>query len=78
MQGKIWKAKENYSTPEWDLGACFTSGSTYNDLTSGRYVLDNVVMGTGKDIKFYLPGTTDTKFKDSYYTGENLGAISDR
>jgi len=78
VQGKIWKAKENYITPEWDLGACFTSGSTYNDLTSGRYVLDNVVMGTGKDIKFYLPGTTDTKFKDSYYTGENLGAISDR
>jgi hypothetical protein len=77
-QGKIWKAKENYIAPEWDLGSCVPVSAVYNDLISGRYILDETVIGTGKDIKFFPPGSTDPRLKDSFFTGENLSAISDR
>lgn len=77
-QGKIWKAKENYITPEWEIGACVPAASVFNDLISGRYVFDQTVAGTGKDLKFYPPGSTDPRLTESYFTGENLGAISDR
>ncbi|SFA95022.1 Protein of unknown function [Collimonas sp. OK607] len=77
-QGKIWKAKENYITPESEIGACVPAASIYNDLISGRYVFDQTVVGTGKDLKFYPPGATDSRLTDSFFTGENLGAISDR
>lgn len=77
-QGKIWKAKENYIAPEWDLGSCVPVSAVYNDLISGRYILDETVIGTGKDIKFFPPGSADPRLKDSFFTGENLSAISDR
>ena len=77
-QGKIWKAKENHITPEWEIGACASAASVYNDVISGRYVLDETIIGTGKDLKFHAPGSTDPRLKDAYFTGENLGAISDR
>ncbi len=77
-QGKIWKAKENYITPQWEIGACASAASVYNDLISTRYVLDETVIGTGKDLKFHAPGSADPRLKDGYFTGENLGAISDR
>ncbi|PRC91984.1 DUF1329 domain-containing protein [Solimicrobium silvestre] len=77
-QGKIWKAKENNITPQWELGACASSASVYNDLISGRYVLDETIIGTGKDIRSYPPGSKDPRFKDNFFTAENLSAISDR
>lgn len=77
-QGKIWKAKENYITPEWEIGACASAASVYNDLISSRYVFDETIVGTGKDLKFHAPNSTDPRLKDGYFTGENLGAISDR
>lgn len=77
-QGKIWKAKENYITPQWEIGACESSASVYNDLISGRYVFDETIVGTGKDLKFHAPGSSDPRLKDHYYTAENLSAISDR
>jgi hypothetical protein len=77
-QGKIWKAKENYITPEWEIGACSTAASVYNDVISGRYVFDETIVGTGKDLKFYPPGMNDSRLNNQYFTGENLSAISDR
>lgn len=77
-QGKIWKAKENHIAPAFDIGACAPAASVYNDLISGRYVFDNTVVGTGKDKKYYPPGTTDPRLSDSFFTGDNLGTISDR
>jgi len=77
-QGKIWKAKENYITPESEIGACETAASVYNDLISRRYIFDMTIVGTGKDLKFFPPGATDPRLTDSFFTGENLGAISDR
>lgn len=77
-QGKIWKVKENYIAPEWEIGACSLAGASYTDLISGRYIFDMIVIGTGKDLKFYSPGATEPRFTSSYYTGENLSAISSR
>lgn len=77
-QGKIWKAKENYITPQSEIGACVPSASIYNDLISRRYVFDETIVGTGKDLKFYPPEASDPRLTDSFFTGENLGAISDR
>jgi hypothetical protein len=75
-QGKVWKVKENYVTPEWEIGACSFSASTYNDVISGRYILDSSVIGTGKDMRYYAPSENDSRFNDNWFTGENLGAIS--
>jgi hypothetical protein len=47
-------------------------------LISGRYVFDETVVGTGKDLKFYPPGMDDPRLNNQYFTGENLSAISDR
>ncbi|REE18121.1 uncharacterized protein DUF1329 [Paraburkholderia sp. BL27I4N3] len=77
-QGKIWKSKENSITPEWEIGACAVPTSIYSDLISGRYVLDNTVVGSGKDVKYYPPGSSDSRLTSQYFTGENLGKISDR
>ncbi|HWW08502.1 DUF1329 domain-containing protein [Collimonas sp.] len=77
-QGKIWKAKENYITAQSEIGACVPVASVYNDLISGRYVFDETIVGTGKDLKFYPPEASDPRLTDNFFTGENLGAISDR
>lgn len=75
-QGKVWKVKENYITPEWEIGACASSASIFNDVISGRYIFDETTFGTGKDIRFYSPAESDPRFSDSFFTSENLQAIS--
>jgi hypothetical protein len=75
-QNKIWKVKENYITPEWDLGACSISANVFNDLISGRYIFDLSAIGAKGDIKFFNAGDHDSRLKDSFFTGENLQSIS--
>ncbi|MFM0502490.1 DUF1329 domain-containing protein [Paraburkholderia caffeinilytica] len=77
-QGRIWKEKENFIAPEWEIGACVPVADVFNDLISGRYLLDQTVVGTGKDMKFFPPGSDDPRLTDGYFTGENLGTISER
>jgi hypothetical protein len=77
-QGKIWREKENFIAPQWEIQACTPIAGVFNDMTSGRYVLDQTVLGTGKDVRFFPPGTHDPRLTDNYYTGENLGTISER
>ena len=77
-QGKLWRSKENYPTPEWEIGACGISAETYNDLIGERYIFDQNVVDSGADMKFFPPETKDPRFTDGFYTGENLGAISER
>jgi hypothetical protein len=36
------------------------------------------VIQTGGDLRWYPPGTKDPRLTPSYYTSENLGAISER
>jgi hypothetical protein len=77
-EGKLWRSKENFSAPEWEIGACAVNAETYNDLISGRYIFDQNVIETGGDLRWYPPGTKDPRLTPSYYTSENLGAISER
>jgi len=76
-QGKLWKLREGYITPVYETGSCDVLPFVQYDLTDGRYVFDLHSFGSGKDIRWF-PQTTDVRFKDSFYTGENLRAISER
>jgi hypothetical protein len=77
-QGKLWKEKENFVAPQWEIGACTPVASVFNDLANGRYLIDQTVIGTGKDIRFYPPSSGDPRLASTYYTAESLGKISDR
>lgn len=78
-QGKIWKMKEGTIIPMWDLGACSNTAGIYvNDLASGRYLVDGVVIGLGKDIINLPTNSGDKTLKDDFYTAESLRAISER
>jgi hypothetical protein len=77
-QGKLWKVREGFAIPVWELGGSFDLESFVQyDLISGRYVQDQSPFSSGKDIKWH-PETTDKRFKDDYYTAETLRAISER
>ncbi|MCA8031264.1 DUF1329 domain-containing protein [Burkholderia cepacia] len=77
-QGKLWKAKEGYPIPVWELGGtCDVEPFVQYNLTSGRYVADQSVIGTGSDVR-YVDQSTDPKFTSDFYTAENLRAISER
>jgi len=77
-KGALWKVRENYSIPVWELGGAFaTQPFVQYDLTNGRYVYDQGSVGTGKDIK-WLTETNDPRFKPGFFTGENLRSLSER
>ncbi len=78
-QGKLWRLNESPVMPAWELHACVSAPLTnLNDLVSGRYVADLLVIGTGKDLIFYSDPSDDHRLKDDYYSGENLRAIMER
>jgi hypothetical protein len=77
-QGKIWKTKENYITPQWEINSCGPSGSLYSDLQNGRYVFDMSIVGMGKDLRFFAPESQDKRLVQGFYTSESLSATSDR
>jgi hypothetical protein len=77
-KGALWKVRESYPIPAWDLGGTFaTQPFVQYDLTNGRYVYDQGVIGTGKDIH-WLAETHDTRFRAGFFTAETLRAISER
>ncbi|HET9105974.1 MAG TPA: DUF1329 domain-containing protein [Steroidobacteraceae bacterium] len=77
-KGKLWRSKENFSAPEWEIGTCAVNAETYTDLIDGRYILDQTVIGTGGDLKWFPPGAKNPKLTLGYYTPETLEAISER
>jgi hypothetical protein len=77
-QGKLWKVREGFPIPVWELGgACDVEPFAQYDLLNGRYVFDQSPVGGGKDIHWFEQ-STDDRFKSEFYTGENLRAISER
>lgn len=77
-QGKLWKVREAYPIPVWELGGVMANAPFVQyDVTSGRYIFDQGSIGTGKDIKWYAE-TSDPRFKSSFFNGENLRSISER
>jgi hypothetical protein len=76
--GGLWKMREGYPIPAWELGGTFElKPFVQYDLLNGRYVQDQTVFSVGKDMQ-WLPETNDPRFKSSYFTGEKLRAICER
>lgn len=78
VQGKLWRAKENFTAMQWEIGACATNGTGLTDLASGRFILDTTVIGSGKDVKYFPPTAKDPRFTDNYFTSGNLSSLGQR
>ena len=76
-KGSLWKFRESYPIPVWELGVMATQPFVQYDLVSGRYIYDQGSIGTGKDIHWFTE-TSDPRFKPGYFTAENLRSISER
>lgn len=77
-QGKLWKTKESYPIPVWELGGtCDVEPFSQYNLVTGRYVTDQSVVGDGQDVQ-YFESSDAPMFRSDYYTSENLRSISER
>lgn len=77
-QGKLWKTKEGYPVPLWELGGtCDIEPFAQYNLLNGRYVDDQTVIGAGVDVH-YFESSSDPRFSSNYYSAENLRSISER
>ncbi|UTV60333.1 DUF1329 domain-containing protein [Burkholderia arboris] len=77
-QGKLWKVRESYPIPVFELGgACDNQPFVQYDLNNGRYVFDGSSIGQGKDIRYY-ERANDPRFKPDFYTAESLRSVSER
>jgi hypothetical protein len=81
-QGKVWKLLEGFQIPAWEIGgACVHAPTLMWDLQGGRYVVDWMSIGGGKDIKWIKEGdpeATQPWMKADFYTPETLRAMSER
>ncbi len=77
-QGKLWKVKEAYPIPVYELhGACDIEPFVQYDLSNGRYVSDQSTIGTGSDIRWFEE-SDNPKFKEGFYTADSLQSVSER
>ncbi|AOK36995.1 DUF1329 domain-containing protein [Burkholderia cenocepacia] len=77
-QGKLWKVRESYPIPAWELGGtCDNEPLAQYDMNNGRYVLDATSIGQGKDVR-WLGQADDPRFKQDFYTAESLRSVSER
>lgn len=77
-QGKLWKVRESYPIPVWELGGtCDNEPLAQYDMINGRYVFDASSIGQGKDIRWFGQAD-DPRFKQDFYTAESLRSVSER
>ncbi|WP_322087953.1 DUF1329 domain-containing protein [Burkholderia sp. BCC1999] len=77
-QGKLWKVRESYPIPVWELGGtCDNEPLAQYDMINGRYVFDASSIGQGKDVR-WLEQADDPRFKQDFYTAESLRSVSER
>ncbi|CAB3753339.1 hypothetical protein GQ57_19150 [Burkholderia sp. MSh2] len=77
-QGKLWKVRESYPVPVWELGgACDNEPFVQYDLINGRYVFDGSSVGQGKDLHWY-ERADDPRLKSDFFTAESLRSASER
>ncbi|KVR36999.1 DUF1329 domain-containing protein [Burkholderia multivorans] len=77
-QGKLWKVRESYPIPVYELGgACDNEPMAQYDLSNGRYVFDGSSIGQGKDLRWYEHGN-GAKFSSDFFTAESLRSASER
>lgn len=77
-QNKLWKVRESYPIPVWELGgACDNEPFVQYDLNDGRYVFDGSSIGQGKDLRWYQQ-INDPRFKADFFSAESLRSVSER
>ncbi|MBN3787973.1 DUF1329 domain-containing protein [Burkholderia sp. Ac-20353] len=77
-QGKLWRVRESYPIPVWELGGtCDNEPFAQYDLINGRYVTDSSTIGQGKDLRWYQQAD-DPRFKADFFTAETLRSVSER
>jgi hypothetical protein len=76
-QGKLWKVRESFVIPVYETGSCDNPAFVQYNLPEGRYLFDQTPLAAGKDIRWVVE-SKEPKFKDGFYTSENLRAISER
>lgn len=78
-QGRLWKVREGFSIPVWELGGtCDVEAFVQYDLMNGRYVFDQAGLGASQDIRWMPEAGGDAHFSDGFYSSESLRAISER
>jgi hypothetical protein len=75
-QGKLWKVRESFPIPVYELSACDNPGFVQYNLTDGRYVFDLHGVGN-KDIQ-WAAEPNSARAKPDFYTQENLRIIGER
>lgn len=75
--GKLWKVKEGYPIPAWEIGACAMTSFVQYDTASGRYLSDMSSLGTGKEM-YWIKEAKNSQFSIPYYSSEQLQSRSDR
>ena len=76
-QGKLWKVREGYLIPVFEIGACDVAAFAQHNLADGRYLFDFHAAGTGTDVHWHAE-PSGPRMKASFYTSDNLRAISER
>lgn len=78
-QGKIWKVREAWQIPVWELGGtCTFSGFVGYDLNSGRYVVDTNSIGAGREIEWFADSKARNFLKVDFFGPESLRSRSER
>jgi hypothetical protein len=76
-QGKLWKVREGFLIPVFETGSCDVVAFSQQNLVDNRYLFDFHAAGTGTDVRWFTE-PSGPKMKPSYYTSENLRAVSER
>jgi hypothetical protein len=76
-QGKLAKTREGFLIPVYETGTCDVMPMVQYNLAEGRYVFDTHTVGVGKDIS-WVTEPNSPRYKSSFYTSDNLRAISER
>jgi hypothetical protein len=76
-QGKLWKLREGFVIPVYETGSCDNPAFVQYNLVDNRFLVDQSSLGAGKDMRWFVEAN-DPKLKQSYYTSDNLRAISER
>lgn len=76
-QGKLWKVREGFVIPVYETGSCDNPAFVQYNLVDNRYLVDQSSLGSGHDMRWFVEAN-EAKFKESFYTSDNLRAISER
>lgn len=76
-QGKLWKVREGFVIPVYETGSCDNPAFVQYNLIDNRYLVDQTSLGGGKDMRWFVDAS-EAKLNASFYTSDNLRAISER